>query len=93
MTAADLADVFSAIAERVGPKPDIGDLVGLPEIARMFGVRPPTPYRWRDRGIMPEPDWTVSGSPIWRRAVIVAWGEETGRAIVPPPKPRRRRKA
>lgn len=55
------------------------DLVGLTEIAELCGVGPQTPYRWRTRHVLPDPEWTVSGSPVWRRAVIVEWARASGR--------------
>ena len=54
-------------------------LLGLMEIADLLGVQHETCHRWRFRGIMPEPDWTVSGTPVWERATITAWARETGR--------------
>lgn len=64
--------------------PPIPDLVAQPGIAQMFGVKLETVHQWRTkrRDILPEPDAVVSGIPVWHRAKIVAWGEETGRALV-----------
>lgn len=57
------------------------DLVGLMEIAEMFGVELNTPRMWRKRGRLPEPDWMVSTTPVWYRRTIVAWAAETGRVL------------
>lgn len=54
-------------------------LVGLVEIAELLGVRQQTAQVWRTRGVMPEPDFTVSGTPVWHRQSIVRWARQTGR--------------
>lgn len=56
-------------------------LVGIKETAELCGVQPGTAYQWRSQGQLPAPDWTVSGSPIWRRERIEAWARETGRLV------------
>lgn len=60
----------------------IPHLVGLVEIIDMMGVRPQTVYHWRTRGVMPDPDLTVSRTPMWRYDRIVEWAGKTGREIV-----------
>ncbi len=55
------------------------DLVGPNEIADMLGVKRQTVYVWRNRRLIPEPEWTVSGSPIWQRKTVEKWAKETGR--------------
>lgn len=54
------------------------DLVGYSEIAERLGVSRRTVETWRQREILPEPEWIVSGSPIWRGATITRWTEKTG---------------
>jgi hypothetical protein len=69
------------------------ELVGLMEIAVMFDVRPATPYRWREREILPEPDFIVSDRPIWLLPTIEAWAHLNQRKIVKrPPRTRQRRR-
>jgi predicted DNA-binding transcriptional regulator AlpA len=53
--------------------------VGLEEIAERLAVKRATADRWRSRGVLPEPLWLVSGSPLWPWAVIEAWARKTGR--------------
>ncbi len=53
--------------------------VGLAEIADRLGVERCTVDKWRNRGLLPEPRWTVGGRPAWAWADIAAWAFETGR--------------
>lgn len=53
--------------------------VGSVEIAALLGVQRATVDQWRQRNLLPEPDWTVGGRPAWRTGTIVAWAKETGR--------------
>lgn len=53
--------------------------VGLDEIAKELGVKRTTADQWRHRGVLPEPAWTVSGSPVWIWSDIEVWARETGR--------------
>jgi predicted DNA-binding transcriptional regulator AlpA len=59
--------------------PDPSDPVGTVEIAQRLGVKRATVDQWRQRKLMPEPDWTVGGRPAWRLGTILAWARETGR--------------
>lgn len=58
------------------------DLVGVTEIAEMFGVNRVTVGKWRHRGLLPEPDAFLPKRPLWFRDTIVAWGKTTGRRVV-----------
>ena len=50
------------------------DLVGRSEIAARAGVRLPTVDAWRRRHPdFPAPEWTVSGTPVWRWESVEAW--------------------
>jgi hypothetical protein len=53
--------------------------VGAAEVAERLGVKPQTVHTWRQRRLMPEPRWTVSGQPAWDWAEIEAWARRTGR--------------
>jgi len=55
------------------------DPVGLTEIAERLGVRTRTAYTWRDRELLPDPDWFISDRPVWRWATIKRWAIDTGR--------------
>jgi len=55
------------------------DIVGVREIAGLLGVQEQTVRAWRYRKLLPEPDATVSGIPVWRRSTILRWAKETGR--------------
>lgn len=52
------------------------DIVGVREIADLLGVARQTVRTWRTRGVLPEPDATVSGVPVWRRSTIERWAQE-----------------
>lgn len=59
---------------------ELVDPVGLVEIAVRLRVHPQTPRNWRAQGVLPEPRWSVSGSPVWDWALDVEpWALETGR--------------
>jgi hypothetical protein len=54
--------------------------LGAADAAERYGVRPDTigQRRWRDkyaqtRDPMPDPDWTVSGRPVWCAATLDPW--------------------
>jgi predicted DNA-binding transcriptional regulator AlpA len=53
--------------------------VGAAEVAARLGVKPQTVHTWRQRNLMPEPRWTVSGQPAWDWSEIEAWAKRTGR--------------
>jgi predicted DNA-binding transcriptional regulator AlpA len=53
--------------------------VGLAEIAERLGVKRATADIWRNRGLLPEPRWTVGGRPAWNWPDIAKWAESTGR--------------
>jgi hypothetical protein len=69
-------------AARYPTRPDpegetMSDLVGVSEIARMFGVTRQSASRWKAE--LPEPVAELAGGPVWERATIEAWAAETGR--------------
>jgi ParB/RepB/Spo0J family partition protein len=47
--------------------------VGIAEVADLCGARRGTVDVWRTRGLLPEPDLTVSGHPLWWPETISAW--------------------
>lgn len=53
--------------------------VGLEEIAARLGVKRGLVDKWRTRGVLPEPTWTVGGRPAWDWSVIEQWARDTGR--------------
>lgn len=55
------------------------DPVGVAEIADRLGVRRQTVAVWKVRGLLPEPEATVSGGPCWQWATIEEWAREEGR--------------
>ena len=59
---------------------DVEPLMGTQEVAALLEVDPKTVTQWRQRDLgFPDPDLTLSGSPIWREATIRKWAKETGR--------------
>lgn len=59
--------------------PDGCDPVGSDDIAQRLGVKRKTVVQWRQREILPEPAWTVSGRPCWNWPDIELWARDTGR--------------
>lgn len=58
----------------------VGEVVGLQEIAVLLGVDDRTPHAWLYRKRLPVPDFTtVNGLRAWKRKTIVKWAAETGR--------------
>jgi len=55
------------------------DLVGIVEIAARLAVDRGTVDKWRWRGVLPDPDWVVSGTPVWRWSTVRMWATMTGR--------------
>jgi predicted DNA-binding transcriptional regulator AlpA len=48
-------------------------LVGPADVARICGVAPSTISAHLNRGTIPEPVATISNSPLWPTALILAW--------------------
>jgi|SRR5579884_2521554 len=61
--------------------------VGAREVASLVGVAIGTVHAWRQRGLLPRPRWTVSGSPAWDREEVLAWARQTGRLPEEPEQP------
>lgn len=59
------------------------DLVGTEEIADLLAVERRTVNVWKQRGRLPDPFATISGTPIWLRGDIVAWAKATNRLPEP----------
>jgi hypothetical protein len=55
------------------------DLVGVSDIAERLRVPRGTVAIWKHRELMPEPEWTISGGPVWRWSKIEKWARETNR--------------
>jgi len=56
-------------------------LVGAAEIAKMFDVsRQYVDRLTREEGF-PEPEATLSGGRVWKRADVVKWAKATGRGV------------
>ena len=53
--------------------------VGPVEIAERLGVARATVDTWRQRGVLPAPDWHVSGRPLWDWPTVESWARDTGR--------------
>lgn len=53
--------------------------VGIVEIADRLGVKRATVDQWLQRGLLPDPRWTVGGRPAWAWSDVQAWAVETGR--------------
>jgi hypothetical protein len=57
------------------------DIVGPSEIAAMLRVHPVTISRWQRDGVLPPAEAELNRGPVWRRALIVEWAEQTGREV------------
>lgn len=58
------------------------DLVGVTEIAEMLDVHRVTVAKWRQKGILPKPDFELPKRPLWERSTIEEWVRVTGRSLV-----------
>lgn len=58
------------------------DLVGLAEIAELFGVERQYVFRWAKRRDFPQPVIRLRMGPIWRRSEIEDWSRAVRRPIV-----------
>jgi predicted DNA-binding transcriptional regulator AlpA len=67
------------------------DLIGPREIAERCSVSRSTVDQWGFRKLLPKPDYTISGNPVWKAKTIERWAAKTGRpysaAPVPPTGP------
>lgn len=57
-------------------------LLGFAEIAQLAGVKVATTWEWKKRNLLPpnNPDDTIKPNRArWRKSVILAWLEATGR--------------
>src|SRR5437763_16110846 len=62
------------------------DLLGLAEIATLFGVTKQVVGNWRARRIdFPDPIAKLRSGPVWQKADIVAWAEAEGIPILVEP--------
>lgn len=55
------------------------DPVGSDDIASRLGVKRQTVAMWKQRGLLPEPRWIVSGRPCWNWPDVLRWAESTQR--------------
>ena len=57
------------------------DIVGPSEIAVMLRVTRVTVSRWQREGVLPPAEAELNRGPVWQRASIVLWAEQTGRMV------------
>jgi hypothetical protein len=68
------------------PLPELPKLIGLPDVARIFGVQYQTAVMWRMRpsAAAPEPAAKVGKTHVWAIPPWIAWAERTGRPYTIP---------
>jgi predicted DNA-binding transcriptional regulator AlpA len=52
------------------------DLVGVSEIAALFGVANTSAWRWTRKADFPAPAAVLAAGPIWKRADVERWHRE-----------------
>ena len=50
-----------------------GALLTTPDLALLTGMRPSTVTTYRSRGLLPTPQYVVSGTPLWSEPVVRLW--------------------
>lgn len=55
------------------------DLVDRHLIATRLGVPIDTVDKWKQRGLLPEPDYPQLRNPTWHWSTIQKWARQTGR--------------
>jgi hypothetical protein len=58
-------------------------LVGISEIAEMFGVSPPRAVQLSQTATFPTPTVELASGRVWERASVEEWAKGTGREMVP----------
>ncbi len=53
-------------------------IVSTRDVADRLGVKQRTVYKWRQRGIFPDPD-LKQVPPLWDWSTVEAWAKNTGR--------------
>ncbi len=61
---------------------NILDVVGITEIAVMFGVDRVTVSRWHSQSKLPVTDAQLTKRPLWERQTILRWAEQSGREVL-----------
>jgi len=54
-------------------------LVSIAEIADRLDVPKDTVNKWRHRGLLPDPDYSLAVGPVWEWSTIERWAIDTGR--------------
>ena len=49
------------------------ELVGVKEIAELLGIDRATVASWRHQNRLPNPDYIISGVPVWFNCEIIFW--------------------
>lgn len=73
--------VIDAEESAAAPAPEVVREMplGMAEVAELLEVKRGTVAQWRTRGVFPEPELTVGGSPAWWETTVLGWAETTGR--------------
>ncbi len=56
-------------------------LIGIQEVSWIFDKKPSVIGQWRNRGTLPPPELTLSGSPLWRLETILTDAERRERSV------------
>ena len=79
MTVDTGAETGQTVNSQSTPEGTEVDIVGMVEISERLNVKHQTVRQWQQRALLPDPEATVSGVPVWKWSTIERWAKKTGR--------------